>query len=133
MTGTPAGADSHDIGSRASTAPSSEQLSVTVRSSITLVFADGGVVMDEAGRVRVSQVTAGAVTLALSLAAERFENRPLVVNGTEEFRQQVAALAAVEGLRVRFADSALEQQRLVARARHRGAIDRGRDEVDRGR
>ncbi len=95
--------------------------------------ADGGVVMDEAQHVRVSQVTAGAAYLALTLAADRFENRPLVVNGTEDFRQQVATLAAVEGLRVTFADSALEQQRLIARARHRGAIERGRNDIDRGR
>lgn len=95
--------------------------------------ADGGVVMDEAQHVRVSQVTAGAAWLALSLAADRFDNRPLVVNGTQEFRQQVATLAAVEELGVTFADSALEQQRLVTRARHRGAIDRDRDDGGRGR
>lgn len=95
--------------------------------------ADGGVVMDEARHVRVSQVTAGATWLALTLAAERFENRPLVVNGTEDFRRQVTTLAAVEGVRVTFADAALEQQRLIARARQRDAIERGRDSRDRGR
>jgi hypothetical protein len=87
--------------------------------------ADGGVVMNEAQHVRVSQLTAGAAYLALTLAADRFENCPLVVNGTEDFRRQVATLAAVGGLRVRFAAAALEQQHLVARARHRGGRSSG--------
>lgn len=86
---------------------------------------DGGVVMDEARHVRVSQVTAGSAWLALSLAAARFGDRPLVVNGTEDFRRQVAKLAAVEGLRVTFADPALEQQALVARTKQRDGVERG--------
>jgi hypothetical protein len=92
---------------------------------------DGGVVMDEARHVRVSQVTVGSAWLALSLAAERFGDRPLVVNGTEDFRRRVAALAAVEGLRVTFADATLEQQRLMAERRRRD--ERGRDGAERGR
>lgn len=87
--------------------------------------ADGGVVMDEARHVRVSQVTAGSAWLALSLAAERFGDRPLVVNGAEDFRRQVVALAAVKDLRVTFADSALEQQALVARAKQRDGVEHG--------
>jgi hypothetical protein len=77
--------------------------------------ADGGVVSDEAQNVRVNQVTTGAAFLALSLAADRFGNRPLIVKGTSEFRAQVAVLAGLEGLNVRFADGALERQRASAR------------------
>ena len=53
---------------------------------------------DEARLVRVSQVTDGAAFLALSLAAERFGTRPLVVSGTEGFRKQVAMLAGQKEL-----------------------------------
>ena len=60
-------------------------------------LSDGGTVSDEARLVRVSQVTEGAAFLALSLASERFGSRPLVVQGMEEFRTQVALLAGHEG------------------------------------
>lgn len=43
----------------------------------------------------------------------------------------MAAVAAVEGLKVRFADTALEQQRLVADRRRRD--EQGRDGTERGR
>ena len=72
---------------------------------------DGGHVADEAGQIRVEAVTAASTLLALTLAQERFANRPLVVDGTEDFRQMVATLAAKRGVTVRFADPALEQVR----------------------
>ncbi len=78
--------------------------------------ADGGVVSDEARNVRVNQVTTGAAFLALSLAADRFGHRPLIVKGTSEFRAQVAILAGIERLNVTFADGALERQRASARS-----------------
>lgn len=92
---------------------------------------DGGVVVDEARHVRVSQVTAGSAYLALSLAADRFGDRALVVNGTDDFGRQLATLAAMKSLPVTFADPTLEQQRLVAVRRRRD--DQGRDGAERGR
>jgi len=74
--------------------------------------ADGGVVSDEAAQVRVPQPTTAAAFLALSLAADRFGNRPLIVKGTEAFRHQVAIVAAIEGMSVTFADPALERARV---------------------
>ena len=73
---------------------------------------DGGIVSDEAAQIRVPQSTAAAAFLALSLAADRFGNRPLIVNGTDAFRNQLAAVAAIEGMSVRFADPALERERV---------------------
>jgi hypothetical protein len=73
---------------------------------------DGGIVSDEAGHVRVPQPTAAAAFLALSLAADRFGNRPLIVKGSEVFRQQLASVAAIKGLSVTFADPALERERV---------------------
>jgi hypothetical protein len=75
---------------------------------------DGGVVSDEARSVRVNQVTTGAAFLALSLAADRFGHRPLVVLGTPEFRTQVAMLAGIKQMNVKFADITLERQRRSA-------------------
>ena len=108
--------------------------------------ADGGVVSDEARSVNVSQVTAGAVFLALSLAADRFGRRPVVVQGTTEFQNQVAILAGLKGLSVTFADSALERQRVFARSDRENKVERRhgiahtvsdrtdrRSELDRGR
>lgn len=111
------------------------QLKPVVRRDGRVIYrvADGGMVIDEAAQVRVNQVTPEAALLALTLASERFGDRPLVVKGTDEFRRQVANRAAVEGVRLSFADPNLERQRLVARARHRDAAERGRDERGRGR
>jgi hypothetical protein len=72
---------------------------------------DGGIVSDEAAHVRVPQPTTAAAFLALSLAADRFGDRPLIVKGTDAFRLQLAAVAGIEGMSVRFADPALEQVR----------------------
>lgn len=86
--------------------------------------ADGGLVMDEARQVRVSQVTEGAAILALTLAVERFGARPLKVQGTEDFRHQVAQLAGSTGLGVTFADAGLEQQRRRAMTALSKTVDR---------
>lgn len=102
---------------------------------------DGGVVSDEAEQVRVPQSTTAAAFLALSLAADRFGDRPLVVKGSEEFRSQVASVAAIEGITITFADPALERQRVamkkVDRAPERGDTShkrtRSEHEGDRGR
>ena len=77
--------------------------------------ADGGLVSDEARQVRVPQPSAAASYLALALAVERFGDRPLVVRGSEAFRWQVAELAGVKGMAVRFADPALERTSRGAR------------------
>lgn len=95
-----------------------QHLRPTVRRDGRVIYrvADGGAVSDDARAVRVTQVTAGAAFLALSLAADRFGNRPLVVQGTSEFRTQVATLAGIERLNVTFAEGALERQRVSARS-----------------
>ena len=72
---------------------------------------DGGLVSDEKVHVRVPQPTTAAAFLALSLAAERFGARPLIVAGSDEFRAQVAKVAGIEGMSITFADQRLDQQR----------------------
>jgi hypothetical protein len=102
-----------------------QHLRPTVRRDDRVIYrtADGGIVSDEARTVRVSETTAGAAFLALSLAADRFGYRPLIVQGTDDFRAQVAKLAAIEGLNVTFADGALEKQRMSARNERRNGVE----------
>jgi hypothetical protein len=89
-------------------------------------IADGGLVSDESRTVRVNQVSAGAVILALSLASERFGNRKLVVQGSDAFRQEVAEAAGRKQLGVSFADTTLERQRIHHAIAQRRTVDRGR-------
>jgi hypothetical protein len=72
---------------------------------------DGGVVFDEPTAISVKEVTEAATLLALSLADERFRGKALVVEGSTEFKLQVARLSALEGLSVRLADPVLEKDR----------------------
>lgn len=83
---------------------------------------DGGMVADEANQIRVTQATTTAALLALTLAADRFGDRPLVARGTEDFRHQVAILAGQQGLSVTFEDRALEAERQSSRGEHGKAI-----------
>jgi hypothetical protein len=88
---------------------------------------DGGIVSDEAAQVRVPQSTTAAAFLALSLAADRFGARPLVVKGSDAFRSQLASVAGLEGLNVTFADYALERQRKQSRAATGKTLDPDRN------
>ena len=94
---------------------------------------DGGLVSDEAAQVRVPQPTTAAAFLALSLAADRFGVRPLIVTGTEAFRREVANVAGIEGMSVRFADPALERQRAQSRTGHARGSQQGHAESGHGR
>lgn len=91
--------------------------------AITYHLADGGRVTDQAKQVRVNEISVAATFLALSLALDRFGDRPLLINGTDEFKRQLVEVATVEGMKVIFADSAMEaeRQRQVAVAQPRQA------------
>jgi hypothetical protein len=89
---------------------------------ITYRVADGGRVTDQARQVRVDEVSVAASFLALSLAADRFGDRPLVVAGTDTFKAQVASLAGMEGVNVTFADPALEAERQRQAAEHQARL-----------
>jgi hypothetical protein len=86
--------------------------------AITYRVADGGRVTDQARQVRVDEISIAASFLALCLAADRFGDRGLVVGGTDDFKAQLASLAAVEGMNVTFADSAMEAERQRQVAEH---------------
>ena len=89
---------------------------------------DGGLVSDESAQVRVPQPTTAAAFLALSLAGDRFGARPLIVKGSDEFKRQLAAVAAIEGIAVTFADPALERDR--KQNRNAKTVDRGAERDD---
>lgn len=95
-----------------------ESLKPQARKDGTMAYrtADGGLVLDRASHVQAATATAGAALVALSLAAERFEGQALDVRGTEQFRRDVAQLAAMHKIRVTFADPAMETTRRAAEA-----------------
>ena len=72
---------------------------------------DGGMVIDRARHVQAQTATTGAALVALSLAAEKFSDQPLIVEGTDEFKRDVARLAALHKINVTFADPAMESVR----------------------
>ena len=109
-----------------------EHMKPSIRRDGRVVYrvTDGGVVSDEAAQVRVAQPTMAAAFLALSLAADRFGARPLMVRGTDAFRSQVASVAGIKGMSVTFADPALERQRVQSRAGIARRVDQERDRRD---
>ena len=72
---------------------------------------DGGAVTDEARRVRVDKTSYQAAFLALTLGAQRFAGRALILDGTETFKQQAVDVAAALELAVTFANPDLEEAR----------------------
>jgi hypothetical protein len=72
---------------------------------------DGGVVEDSAQAVHVPEITEAAAFLALTLANERFAGKALIVEGTTQFKIQVAELSALKGVSVRFTDEVMEKTR----------------------
>ena len=100
--------------------------------SITYRVADGGRVTDQAQQVRVDEVTTASTFLALSLAVDRFGNRPLVVDGADAFKRELAKVAGIEGMRVTFADPTMEaeRQRHVDQRRHPHAMPQPEDRAE---
>jgi relaxase-like protein/DNA relaxase TraI-like protein/conjugative element/phage-associated large polyvalent protein len=82
--------------------------------TVTYRAMDGGIVIDRANHVQCFRTTKGSAQLALDLAAKRFTGQPLIVEGQEQFKQDVARIAGIYGVNVRFADPEMEQARQAA-------------------
>jgi len=82
--------------------------------AMTYRTADGGMVIDRKTHVQAQKATAGAALVALSLSAERFEGQALIVEGTEQFKADVARLAGLHQIKVTFKDAGLEALRQAA-------------------
>lgn len=93
-----------------------DRLMPTVKRNGDLTYRtqDGGRVTDSTHQVRVDELSVGAAFLALSIAGDRFGDRPLKVEGSTEFKAQVAELASAKQMKVRFADPAMERVRMPA-------------------
>lgn len=85
----------------------------------TIIYRVGkSAVRDDGDRLQVSRgATADGLQTALQMAMERYGSR-ISVNGTAEFKEQIAQAAVAANLNVTFDDAALEQRRkdLVAAA-----------------
>lgn len=73
--------------------------------------ADGGRVLDRKTHVHAQTSSTGASLLALTLASEKYAGQPLAVNGTEEFKSEVARLAGLHSINVTFSDPEMEKVR----------------------
>lgn len=78
---------------------------------------DGGLVIDRKTHVQSFRTTEGSTLLSLELAAKRYKGQALIVEGQVDFQKEVARLAGLYKLDVRFADPALEQTRKSAQAK----------------
>ena len=96
------------------------QVHVGTNGVVTYNTADGGRVIDRKGYIQSLRRTERSSLIALDLAAKRFKGQALIVEGQEEFKKEVARLAGVHGLAVRFADAAMEQTRQKHQTRQRG-------------
>ena len=83
---------------------------------------DGGMVIDRRSHVQAQKATTGAALVALTLAAEKFAGQPLIVKGADEFKRDVARLAAMHKVNVTFADPAMEAVRQSAEVGRRQAV-----------
>ncbi|MGU2008101.1 TraI/MobA(P) family conjugative relaxase [Pseudomonas aeruginosa] len=90
-----------------------DKLKPKARKDGTMAYStiDGGMVIDRKTHVQAQKATTGAALVALELASKRFEGQALIVEGTDEFRLEVAQLAGMHGLNVTFTDPAMEQMR----------------------
>ncbi len=80
----------------------------------TIIYRFGSsAVRDDGEKLKVSRgVTQDGLQAALRMAMERYGNR-ITVNGTAEFREQVAGAAALGNLPLTFEDAVLERRRQV--------------------
>lgn len=90
-----------------------DKLKPKARKDGTMTYStiDGGMVIDRKTHVQAQKATTGAALVALELASKRFEGQALIVEGTDEFRLEVAQLAGMHGLKVTFTDPSMEQMR----------------------
>lgn len=95
--------------------------------AMTYRTADGGMVIDRREHVQAARATTGAAMVALAIAAEKFTGQALVVEGTDEFRREVARLAGLHRIEARFADPMMDRLREEAAA-ERAAEDQRRQE-----
>ena len=77
--------------------------------SVVYRTVDGGRVTDTQTQIEASEPTAAAALVALKLASERFDGHKLIVEGSEQFKSDVARLAAIHKIDVQFSDPAMQQ------------------------
>lgn len=98
--------------------------------SVLYRTADGGRVIDGATQVRADRSTTNAAYVALTIAAERFGGQALIVEGTAEFKAEVAKLAGLHRLNVTFADPAMEAAKTAIKTPQLRAPTVSADPVD---
>jgi len=82
--------------------------------NVTYRASDGGIVVDRGKLVHAKSNSTNTALMALEIASRKFDGQPLVVEGTDQFKQDVAALARKYKFDVRFADPEMESARVAA-------------------
>ncbi len=85
---------------------------VDSRGNVTYRASDGGLVVDSGKQVHAKSNSINAALMALEIASKKFDGHPLIVKGSEQFRRDVALMAAKYNYAVQFADPELEQLRV---------------------
>jgi hypothetical protein len=65
---------------------------------------DGGLVIDRKNHVQSFRTTAESSLMALELAAQRFKGQTLIVEGNQEFQQEIARLAKTRGINIKITE-----------------------------
>lgn len=85
--------------------------SVGKNGDIIYELKDGGRVTDRASEVRADRLTPTSAFLALSLAADRYGDRPLTITGSDAFKTALVDAAVTRGVKVTFSDPRMERAR----------------------
>jgi hypothetical protein len=99
-------------GDAASTRPVRPDRHDSITRKGTIIYRVGAsAIRDDGARLKVSHgADQAAMRCALRMAVARYGNR-IAVNGSDAFKEQIVIAAVAEGLRITFADPALEQRR----------------------
>jgi len=79
------------------------KLAADAKGALHYSTADGGLVIDRKNHVQSFRTTAESSLMALQIAAERFKGQTLIVEGNQEFQQEIARLAKTRGINIRIA------------------------------
>jgi hypothetical protein len=99
------------------------QLQAGTNGVLTYSLSDGGLVIDRKTHVQSFRTTKRSTLLSLELAAKRYKGQALIVEGQADFQKEVARLAGLHDMSVRFADPALERARKAAKPKGKTIIN----------
>lgn len=77
--------------------------------ALTYRTIDGGLVIDRKTYIQSQKSTAGAALVTLEIASKKFIGQKLIVEGTQEFKNEIAKLAALHKFDLEFSDENMQK------------------------